>query len=219
MDGKYCAHKVPIFKHLSEVNLKKINNILTHKEFEKGESIFSPDNQIGLFIIEKGKVKEYKLTNSGKEQLLRIVEIGGIVGQNTLFSDDIQDSYIDALEKTSICLLKKDDFKKIMMENPTIAMELLKEFNNRLIETEKQSLNNAYEDVNTRIASYILDKYEESENEEFELELSSKELANYLATTPETISRKLREFEELKYIKRNNRKIKVLDVDSLNKYI
>lgn len=56
-----------------------------------------------------------------------------MVGQNTLFSDEIQDTYVDALEKTSICLIKKDDFKKIMMENPTIAINLLKEFSNKLV--------------------------------------------------------------------------------------
>lgn len=219
MKKKYCAEQVPIFRHLDEENLAKIDAILTHREFDNGESIFSPVNQIGMFVIEKGKVKEYQLTNAGKEQLLRVLHAGDVVGQNTLFSDEIQDTYVDALEKTSICLVKKDDFKKIMMENPTIAINLLKEFSNKLVETEKQSLSNAYEDVNTRIASYLLNIYHSSDQEEFELDLSSKELANYLATTPETISRRLKEFEALGYIKKTNRKIKILDLEKLNEYI
>ena len=219
MKKKYCAEQVPIFRHLDEENLKKIDSILTHMNFDKGENIFAPTNQIGMFVIEKGKVKEYQLTNSGKEQLLRVLQAGDVVGQNTLFSDEIQDTYVDALEKTSICLVKKDDFKNIMMENPTIAINLLKEFSNKLVETERQSLSNAYEDVNTRIASYILNIYHSSDQEEFELDLSSKELANYLATTPETISRKLKEFEDLGYIEKTNRKIKILDVEKLNEYI
>ncbi|MDO4605052.1 MAG: Crp/Fnr family transcriptional regulator [Helcococcus sp.] len=219
MKKKYCAEQVPIFRHLDKESLEKIDAILTHRKFDKGENIFSPINQIGMFVIEKGKVKEYQLTNSGKEQLLRILQAGDVVGQNTLFSDEIQDTYVDSLEKTSICLIKKDDFKKIMIENPTIAINLLKEFSNKLVETEKQSLSNAYEDVNTRIASYILNIYHSSEQEVFELDLSSKELTNYLTTTPETIFRKLKEFESLVYIEKNNRKIKVLDVEKLNEYI
>ena len=219
MKKKYCAEQVPIFRHLDEESLEKIDAILTHRKFDKGENIFSPINQIGMFVIEKGKVKEYQLTNSGKEQLLRVLQAGDVVGQNTLFSDEIQETYVDALEKTSICLIKKDDFKKIMLENPIIAINLLKEFSNKLVETEKQSLSNAYEDVNTRIASYLLNIYHSSNKEEFNLDLSSKELANYLATTPETISRKLKEFEDLGYIEKNNRKIKILDVEKLNEYI
>lgn len=76
--------KVPIFRHLDEESLKKIDAILTHRNFDKGENIFAPTNQIGMFVIEKGKVKEYQLTNSGKEQLLRILQSGDVVGQNTL---------------------------------------------------------------------------------------------------------------------------------------
>lgn len=219
MKKKYCAEQVPIFRHLDEESLEKNDAILTHRKFDKGENIFSPINQIGMFVIEKGKVKEYQLTNSGKEQLLRVLQAGDVVGQNTLFSDEIQETYVDALEKTSICLIKKDDFKKIMLENPIIAINLLKEFSNKLVETEKQSLSNAYEDVNTRIASYLLNIYHSSNKEEFNLDLSSKELANYLATTPETISRKLKEFEDLGYIEKNNRKIKILNLEKLNEYI
>lgn len=74
MKKKYCAEQVPIFRHLDEENLKKIDAILTHRNFDKGENIFAPTNQIGMFVIEKGKVKEYQLTNSGKEQLLRILQ-------------------------------------------------------------------------------------------------------------------------------------------------
>lgn len=72
-----------------------------------------------------------------------------------------------------------------------------------------------FEKVDTRIAMFILESLEKGKSI-VELPMSNKDLASYLGTSPETISRKLNEFEEAGLIKRiSNRKIKVLDEDEL----
>jgi CRP/FNR family transcriptional regulator len=91
------------------------------------------------------------------------------------------------------------------------------EFSSRLERAERQSTRLATEKVDTRIALFLIECIEEdSKNYEITLPMSKKDLASYLGTTPETISRKLFEFEELGYIKQiSNKKIQILDLDSL----
>ncbi len=82
--------------------------------------------------------------------------------------------------------------------------------------SEKQQTRYATETVDTRIAMFIAESLESEDSTIVELPMSKKDLASYLGTTPETISRKLNEFEEAGLIKRlSNKKIKVLDVDEL----
>jgi len=192
---------------------------LTHLEYDRGETIFSPLNPIGMFIVARGKVKEYQISSSGKQQLLRVIDSGGVVGEHTLFSDESPETYIDAITKTSICLLRREDFKNILLENPTIAIELLSEYNRKLKETEKQNLTIATESVNSRIASFILDIANSNKSDILELPLPMKELANYLATTPETVSRKFKELESEGYIERKGKQIKILNLDEFSNYV
>ena len=219
MEKHSCAFSVPIFKHLSDKSIEKIDSILTHLKYEKGETIFSPLNPIGMFVIAKGKVKEYQISASGKEQLLRIVEAGGVVGEHTLFSDEQAETYIEAITNVSICLLRKDDFKNILLENPTIALELLAEYNKKLKETEKQNLTIATENVNSRIASFILDIALSSNERIVKLPFPMKELANYLATTPETVSRKFKELEDDGLIMRKGRTIEIVNLDEFSDFV
>ncbi|WP_425486402.1 Crp/Fnr family transcriptional regulator [Gracilibacillus halotolerans] len=81
-------------------------------------------------------------------------------------------------------------------------------------ETETQATSVAIETVDKRIAQYLINNA--NENEEVILQMTRKELASYLGTTPETISRKLTEFEEKGYIiQKTSRKIEILKVDEL----
>lgn len=214
-----CAHLVPIFSHLSEDNLTKINHIVTHTNYKKGEVLSSPYDNIGLFIIAKGRAKEYQISMSGKEQLLRLIGPGDVVGEEVLFSKELPTTYVEALTSISVCLLKKDDFKTILLEQPTIALELLGEVNRRLQATQKQTVSIATENVSSRIASFLLDLASDEKANIFQLPFTMKELANYLATSPETVSRRLKEMEEEGYIKRRGRQIKVIDLDSFSDYV
>lgn len=219
MTEHYCAHHVPMFQSLSQDHLNKINNAVIHTTYQKGEQLSSPYNSVGLFIIYKGQVKEYQLSISGKEQLLRLIGPGEMVGEQTLFSDEEPQTYIEAISPLSVCLLRREDFKEIIFESPMIAMEMLSELNQRLKETEKQTMRIATESVRSRLASFLLDLVEAQESTSFELPFSMKELASYLATTPETISRRLKEMEEEGYIQRQGRQINVNDLDAFSNYV
>jgi len=212
-----CISKVPIFNHLEEKEMREILKQSQQMIFEKGEIIYHEADPLEyLYIVHRGRVKIYKLFESGKEQLLRILEPGEFLGQLALFTEKVMDSYAEAIEKSEICAIHRDDIQELMKTHPTIPLKILSEFSERLDETEYLVGQLSARDVETRTASYLVKLAEDTNTLNVILPMSKKDLASYLGTTQETISRRLSYFQTEGWIKQvGHRKINILDLDAL----
>ncbi|KKE79537.1 Crp/Fnr family transcriptional regulator [Oceanobacillus caeni] len=212
-----CVAKVPFFNHLTFDEMEKIADMSRHLNFKKGEIIFSEGDPLEyLYIIHQGRVKNYQLFESGKEQLLRILESGEFMGELALFTEKTLDSYAETIEKTEICAIHRSDMQQLLKQYPTIAIKILEQFSNRLDETEKLVGNLSSKDVETRTASYLLELVDKYNTTSVELPISKKDLASYLGTTSETLSRRLSSFQTNGWIEqRGQRKIQILDREAL----
>ena len=214
-----CVSKVPIFNHLEPKEMKDISKMSRHKVFEKGEIIYHEGEPLDyLYIVHRGRVKIYKLCESSKEQLLRILEPGEFMGELALFTEKMMDSYAETIEKSEICAIHRNDFQKLMKTHPTIPFKILSEFSERLDETENLVGQLSARDVETRTASYLIKLAEDKNTLNIVLPMSKKDLASYLGTTQETISRRLSHFQTNGWIEQvGHRKINILDLNALNK--
>lgn len=215
LDQHICAKTVPLFNQLSQGNLYKITAITRHKTVKENELIFEPFNQNELIILASGSVKIYQLNKSGKEQLLRVMQPGDFEGEKILYGIENQNLYATALKESAICTLNKSEFQKLLYMYPDISQRLLSDFAYKLEMLEKQvELFNA-ESVESKIATYLIDLSFVQQSEVVTIPFKFKELATYLGTTPETISRKLRKLEQEALIKRQHLKIRLLDKQAL----
>ena len=210
-----CVSHVPLFNHLPDGEQDRIESLVHRRNFRKGETIYSPGDEPVLIIVARGKLKVYQLSDSGREQLLRLVGPGEYVGQNALFGAVNGNVYVDALEDTLTCTLRQSDFKNLLLKEPTLAIRIL-EINARIAaDLEKQSRFLLMEDVETRLATYLLDLSGAGGQESFTVPMKWKDLAAYLGTTAETLSRKLKKLEEDGIIRRKGRKVDILDRNGL----
>lgn len=218
-ERELCISKVPIFNHLTSDEMLEILKKSSQMTFEKGEIIYSEGDPLEyLYIVHKGRVKIYQLFESGKEQLLRILESGEFMGELALFTEKVLDSYAEALEKTEICAIHRDDIQELMKTHPTIPLKILNEFSIRLEETEFLVGQLSYRDVETRTASYLVKLVETNQTNNIVLPMSKRDLASHLGTTQETISRRLSHFQTNGWIEqKGHRNIKVLDLEALEK--
>lgn len=169
-----------------------------------------------MYIIHQGKVKIYRLAESGKEQILTVLYPGDFTGEYALFNESTHHDYAEAMEKTNICMIKKEDLQNFLMKYPTISLKMLTEFSKRLEESGSQTTNFATERVETRIALYLADLANKSGSETIKLPMSRHDLASYLGTSPETISRRLADLEDRGLIKQLSRtNIEIIDMDGL----
>lgn len=212
-----CISTVPIFNHLETDEMKEIVNTTNSVKYSRGDTIYrAGDKSVGLHIVHKGRLKIYRLSETGKEQLVRILGPGDFTGELSLFSESVHDAYAEAMESVEICVMNREDFQQFLLKYPAISVKMLTEFSSRLLKTEKQTASLAMDTAETRIAMYLAEQVEEQQNKLVSLPMTRKDLASHLGTTPETVSRKLSEFEEAGWIEqRTQKKIKVLDLDVL----
>ena len=214
---KMCIPIVPIFNHLDESEMSEIVKETNSVKHPRGHTIYhAGDTSDGLYIVHKGRVKIYRLSETGKEQLVRILGPGDFTGDLSLFSESVHEAYAEAMEAVELCVMSRDDFQQFILKYPAISLKVLSEFSKRLAKTEKQAANIAMETVETRIAMYLAEIADETMSKTVTLPMSRKDLASHLGTTPETVSRKLADFEDNGWIRPlNNRDIEIIDLDAL----
>lgn len=200
--GKYCASKVPIFQNLDCNELKEIVSKINHKVFKKGDVIFG-EGSLGnsMFFVNQGKVKLYKYTKEGKEQILNILSEGDFFGELNLLSSSKHNFNVKALKDAKICVLSNEDMKKIIFDNPIIGIKLLENISDRLSNMGNLAQSLATNDADSRVAYLLYDlanKYGTKKNDSIlvEIPISREDMANCVGVTRETLSRKLRKFEE-----------------------
>lgn len=213
-----CISVVPIFNHLEAAQMEEIMKVMKSISYKKGEVLYREgDTSNVLYVVSKGKIRIYRLSESGKEQLLRILNPGDFTGELALFRESIHEAYAEAMIDTDVCMISKNDLQEFLLKYPTISLKILAEFSNRLEISEKQTTRFVTEKVEARLALFLGECTDGGDSPvEIELPMSKKDLASYLGTTPETISRTLADFEDAGYIKqKRNRKIEILDSDGL----
>lgn len=214
MSEHICVSLVPLFNHLDLADQKKINQLAKHRSFEKGEQIFQPEDQ-NLIIVAQGSMKVYQLSPSGKEQLLRIVEPGGYEGENKLFGAVDEITFGEALKHTEICFLNQKEFHQLLIHYPQLTLKLLAINAEKTLQLEQQTQFLSMEKVEERLAAYLLNLEKATANKTITLPMKMKELATFLGTTPETLSRKFKLLEQLKWIERDRRVVHILDQEQL----
>lgn len=220
--GKYCATKAPIFSELDNNELGKITSMITRRHYKKGQIIFfEGDVSDKFYIINKGKIKIFKYTKEGKEQILYILSEGDFIGYLSLLKKGKLDFNAEALEDVGVCYLTKDDFDDIVRSNPEISLKILENLHDRVRSLENLVQTLSTKDIEARIAALLLGFAKDFGREEkkgmvIEMPLSREEMANYIGVTRETMSRKLSAMEEEGLIELlGNRKIIIKGMDLL----
>jgi len=199
---KLCASKVPIFSNLNREELLEIINMTGHRSYYKGENIFLEGMEAStLYLINEGKIKVFKYTKDGKEQILHILNEGDFLGELNLFKKGEYSFNAEAIENTKLCTLTKDKMRQLILTRPEIGLKILEAVGDRLSSLETLAQNLATNDVESRIANLLInlkEKYgkEISEGVEINLPITREEMSNYTGVVRETISRKLKKFEE-----------------------
>src|SRR5690606_29785511 len=111
------------------------------------------------------------------------------------------DSYAEAMQPSQVCTIHQADMRALLLKYPDISLHVLAELSRRLGTSEKQTAAIATASINSRLAQYLADRAELANSSDFSLPMSRRNLASFLGTTPETVSRRLGEFEEAGWIR------------------
>lgn len=210
-----CIERVPIFSNLTKGEMTEVAMITTDRVYKKGEIIYlAGDKGERLFVIHQGRVKISRISESGKEQIIRILGPGDFMGELSLFIHSPLDSNAEALEQTTVCIIDSTKLSHIISSSPGIAVKIIEELSKRLQSAENLIESLGLHDVEQRVADALL-RLSEGRNE-FSLSFSKRDLAAHIGISQETLSRKLSFFQDIGMIKQiGHRKILILDRESL----
>lgn len=193
-----CIDSIPLFQSLSAEQKEKIHSLIQHKHYSRGETIYRPgETADSLYVLKSGKIRVYRLSDSGKEQLIRIVTQGEFTGELALFKKGIYEAFTEALTDCSICAIKHADFRELLLQYPMMAVEMLATISNRLGISEQQTAWATTETVRDRLLHFLISLVDSKEIEPIiELKMAKKDLASYLGTTSESLSREFARLEK-----------------------
>ena len=125
-DYSKLISNVPLFDGLPKEQVDAIGRIAVTKRYSKGQTIFSEgDKATGFFVIAEGRVKIYKVSAEGKEQILHIFEAGQSFGEVTVFTGQQMPANAQTLAKTHLLLFARNAFVDLVLSNSSLALNLL----------------------------------------------------------------------------------------------
>lgn len=207
----------PLFQGLPVHELAEIEKIAIEKSYGKDETIFfEGDEGTGFFMVLEGRVKIFKMSLQGKEQILHIFGEGEPFGEVPVFHGQPFPASAETLLKSRLLYFPRKEFIDLVTRSPSIALNMLAVLSMRLRRFTVQIENLSLKEVPARLASYLLYLAEEQGRaDRVELAISKGQLASLLGTIPETLSRIFAKMSEEGLIEVQGRTILLLDREGL----
>ena len=204
---------IPLFNGLPEDQIAAIKKIAIEKQISKGEIIVSEgDDGEGFFVIAEGRVKVFKVSSEGKEQILHIFGPGQPFGEVPVFSGQRFPANAQAIDKTRVLLFPRRSIVDLISANPSLALNMLAIMSIKLRQFALQIENLSLKEMPARLASYLISLADEQNNDNFvTLKISKGQLASILGTIPETLSRVFAKLSGQNLINVEGKKITLLD--------
>lgn len=179
-----------LFQDLTQRDLDQIERSTAMSTCQRGRVFFTP-GETGevLFILKSGRVNLYRMTPEGKKLVTATVEAGTVFGEMSLIAQGMFDSFAEAAEDCTLCVMSRSDVERLLREHPDVAMRLLELLARRLHDTEERLSDVAYKSVPARIALTLLRLTPDGEA----VRLSHQDIAEMVGTYRETATRILNE--------------------------
>ncbi len=209
---------VPLFRSLVPTETAAFSQLVREKSYPKGSVIlFEDDPGDSLFIVREGRVKVVLVAEDGREVILGILGVGEHFGELSLIDDQPRSAHVVAMEESTLLVLRREDFRRRVEQNPAVAWALLLELSRRLRRADDKIGSLVLLDVPGRIARLILDASAEVNSDLIEKPLTHQTIANVIGASRETVSRAMREFVEAGWISTEKRRIRITDRAALEK--
>jgi CRP/FNR family transcriptional regulator len=208
---------IPLFEGLPGEQLEDLAGIVQEPNFRKGQAIFSEgDEGAGFYVVASGRVKVFKLSSEGKEQILHILGPGEPFGEVPVFAGQHFPANAEAMEESRLFFFRREAFVRLIKKNPGLALNMLAVLSRRLRTFASLIEDLSLKEVPGRLAAYLLYLSKKDRgSKDLELTITKAQLASLLGTIPETLSRILGRMSAEGLIETDGRKITLLDPEAI----
>ena len=213
MDTAERIAGLPLFAGLPRVQHEALARIVIGRSYVRGQIIFSDgDEGAGFYAILSGRVKVFRLSPEGKEQIYHVFGAGETFGEVSVFSGQGFPAFAKALVATEAIFFPRDAFMGLIRGDLSLALNMLAVLSTRLRRFAAMIEDLSLKEVPGRLAAYLLFLSEKEGNmPELALDVTKGQLASLLGTVPETLSRILTRMARQGLIRIRGGRIRILD--------
>jgi CRP-like cAMP-binding protein len=216
---------VDIFRDLDQTEIELLGKRAPMQRVPAGTIFFSPEQQAEvLFILKEGQVRIYRLSSNGKVLTTAILNEGTIFGEMALLGQQLHQHYAEAITPCLLCLMSREDVKRLLLGNSRIALRIIEMLSQRLISAEQRLSEFAFKSLPQRIAGLLLQMAQPAKPRLFrpvsthrEVAITHEALAEMLGTYRETATKILNDFRIQGLIELRRGRIVLLDEAGLQK--
>ncbi|MBX9887190.1 MAG: Crp/Fnr family transcriptional regulator [Flavobacteriaceae bacterium] len=198
-------------KALNKDQLGHLADCKTSHTIKKGEVIFEEgENVNGIFCIKDGVCKLTKLSPNGKDQIVKLVTKGELLGQRSMISEEPVNLTAVALEDMQVCFIPKAEVMSFFDTNNQFSMNVMKTICGDLKDADGHMVNMAQKTVKQRLAEtllYLENTFGKNVDGTLRIQLSRDELASMIGTATESCIRLLSDFKKSDLIDLTGKKI------------
>jgi len=204
----------PYFAYVAGPSLDDLAQRAVHRSYGPGEMIFlEGDASAGLWIVESGRVKAYKLSPDGQEYILRFFGPGDTFNDLAALDNAPNAASTMAVTDVSAWAIPANVFIEALQVDHALSLAVIQGLVGRVRHLVRQVEDLALRPVTARLAHYLLEQIDDPTLAHPAVTRSL--IANHLATTPESISRSLRVLEEAGAIRFDRQRIIISQVEIL----
>ncbi len=210
--------QIPYFAGLSDPELERTRPLLRGRSFERGGVIILEGEPCeAIYFVKSGRVKVFKTSPEGKEQILKIMKPGDTFNEVPVFDCGPNPASVEALDPTSLYLIRGEDMQRLMQEVPAISRNVIRILASRLRHLVELVEDLSFRHVTGRVAKILLQYARESAASDGGSRLTQQQMATMAGTAREMVGRALKGLEQAGAIRMDKGRIAILNRDVLER--
>lgn len=204
------------FKVLNKEELLRLSHCKTSRKIKKGEVLFNEGEHVnGVYCIRSGVCKVSKTSENGREQIIHLINDGGLVGERSLINDEISNLKATAINDMELCFIpKKEIVSELFKNNHDFTFEVLKDMAAALKGADNTIVDLGQKSVKQRLAHtllYLQERFGKNNQGAICIQLTREDIANIVGTATETVIRLLSELKKREIIRLQGKDIFILN--------
>ncbi|MFS8523274.1 MAG: Crp/Fnr family transcriptional regulator [Limnochordales bacterium] len=193
--------RIPFFAQLAPAELEALAEAVVVARYRKNQVLFvEGEPSHSLYFICRGRVKVYRVSPDGREQILHLLGDGDPISVVPFFDGDPYPANAEVLTDSEIAFIRFEDFERIARANPGILLQMLRVLARRLRRAQEEIASLALKSVAGRMAARLLELAERQgelvdDGIQIDLKLSRQELGHLIGASRETVTRVLHQFQ------------------------
>ena len=206
---------------LGKDDLIRISGCKTSKFIKKGEVLFREGESInGVYCVKDGVCKMSKLSANGKDQIVKLVVRGDLIGQRSLVTEEKSNLTAVAVNEMEVCFIPKHEILHDLNKNASFTMDMLQEMAKELKIADNVIVDMAQKSVKQRLADVLIflnENFDTDSDGYLGVILSREDYASIVGTATESAIRILSQFKKEGLIITKGKQIKIEDIEGLKR--